>query len=97
MTTKNLWRRKCISREIFRTVEVRVLFAAQPLHRGVTRRGSFNTKNEKNFFYHKLDLNIFLFDNFFEKKTSIFRENYEKLFWGPFDHFSGKEGFCPKS
>ncbi len=36
--------------------------------------------------------NIFLFDNFFEKKNSIFGENRKKLFWDAFDNFLGKEG-----
>ncbi len=33
------------------------------------------------FFIRNLMLNIFLFDNFFEK-SCIFRENRKKLFWG---------------
>ncbi len=39
------------------------------------------TKNEYNLFHQKLDTEYFLLDNFFEK-SSIFRENSEKLFWG---------------
>ncbi len=31
-------------------------------------------------------LNIFLFNKLFEK-SSIFKENREKLFWGAFDNF----------
>ncbi len=34
-----------------------------------------------NLFYPKLEAEYFLIDNFFEK-SSIFRKNYEKLFWG---------------
>ncbi len=38
------------------------------------------TKNEYNHFYQKLDAEYFLFNSFF-KKSNIFRENSEKLFW----------------
>ncbi len=34
------------------------------------------------FFIRNLMLNIFLLNNFFEKKNCIFRENRKKLFWG---------------
>ncbi len=44
-----------------------------------TCKGSCHTKIE--FFYHKLDAEYFSFNNFFEK-SSIFRENREKLFSG---------------
>ncbi len=38
------------------------------------------------FFIRNLMLNIFLFDNFFEK-SRIFRENRKKLFWGRIRQF----------
>ncbi len=50
-----------------------------------------HTKNEYNPFYHKLDVEYFLFNNFL-KKSSISQENREKLFWGTFDQFLGKTG-----
>ncbi len=57
------------------------MFATRPLGHCTTCKGSSYTKNEYNLFYHKLDAEYFLFDNFFEK-GNIFRENSEKLFWG---------------
>ncbi len=56
------------------------LFATRPLGYCATCKGSSYTKNVNNFFYQKSDAQYFLLDNFF-KKSSIFRENREKLFW----------------
>ncbi len=69
---KNLWRRKCVRRAIFRTVQ-EGLKGAKPC---ATYLGSSYTKNEYSHFYQKFDA-----DNFFEK-SCIFKENRKKLFWG---------------
>ncbi len=89
--TKNLERRKRARRAIFRTVEVRVKGALphQPLlclqhSRWVTVqpvRGNLIPKMNITLFIRNEKLNIFLFNNFFEK-SSILRENSEKLFGG---------------
>ncbi len=98
---KNPWRRKCVRRVIFRKGEVGIRPPpVQPLP-GLQHgcwvavrpaRAHLTLKMNITFFIRNLMLNIFLFHNFFEKKTSIFRENHEKLFWGTFDHFLGKGG-----
>ncbi len=44
-------------------------------------RGHLTQKMNIAFFIRNLMLNIFLFNNFFEK-SCIFRENRKKLFWG---------------
>ncbi len=44
-------------------------------------RGHLTPKMNIAFFIRNLMLNIFLFNNFFEK-SCIFRENRKKLFWG---------------
>ncbi len=53
-------------------------FATRPPGHCATGEESFYDKNEYN---QKLDAEYSLFNNFFEK-SSIFRENHEKLFWG---------------
>ncbi len=92
---KNLWRRKCVRRTIFRNVEVRVergegdfapfnhYFVCNTSNCVTVRpvRGHLTSKINIAFFIRNLMPNIFLFDNFFEK-SCIFRENRKKLFWG---------------
>ncbi len=95
---KNLWGRKCVRREIFWTVE-RVTFTLY-LGNGhwVTVRpvrGHLTPIMNITFIIRSSMLNIFLFNNFFER-SSIFRENREKLFCGTFDDFLGKRGVTPK-
>ncbi len=89
---KNLWRRKCVRRAIFRNVEVRVERGFAPFNpyfvcnasNCVTVRpvrGHLTPKMNIAFFIRNLMPNIFLIDNFFEK-SCIFRGNRKKLFWG---------------
>ncbi len=83
---KNLWRRKCVRRAIFRNVEVRVevgYFVCNTSHCVTVRpvRGHLAPKMNIAFFIRNLTLNIFLFNNFFEK-SCIFRKNRKKMFWG---------------
>ncbi len=67
-----------------------------PLCHCATCNGSSYTKNEYNFFYQKLDAEIFLFDIFFEK-NSLFREGCEKLFCGYIWQFFREKGrLAPK-
>ncbi len=48
------------------------------------------------FYYHKLDAEYFFIRQFF-RKSSIFRENCEKLFWGHiWVFFRGKRHFAPQ-
>ncbi len=46
------------------------------------RRAHLTTKINTTFFITSYMLNIFLFNNFFEKKPTIFEENCEKRFGG---------------
>ncbi len=89
---KNLWRRKCVRRTIFRNVEVRVEGGFAPFNpyfvcnksNCVTVRpvrGHLTPKMNIPFFIRNLMLNIFLSDNSFEKSYT-FRKNRKKLFWG---------------
>ncbi len=100
---KNLWRRKCVRREIFRNVEVRIEGGLAPFNpyfvcntsNYVTVRpvrGHVIPKMNIAFFIRNLLLNIFLLDNFFEKKTIFSKKTAKKCFDGAFDNFLGKEG-----
>ncbi len=73
---KNLWRRKCVRRGIFRNVEVRVEGSEAPLnpyfvcnssklYHCVTCLGSSYTKNEYSLFYQEFDAEYFLNRHFF--------------------------------
>ncbi len=95
---KNHWRRKCVRRAIFRTVNGRVEGSEAPFNlyfvcntsNCVTVRpvrGHVAPKMNIAFFIRNSILNIFLFHNFFEKNC-IFRENRKKLFWGRIWQFS---------
>ncbi len=74
---KNLWRRKCVRRVIFRNVEVRVEGGC---HCATCQESSY-TKNEYSLSYRKFDAEYFFIQQFFRKKSCIFRENHKKLFW----------------
>ncbi len=94
---KNLWRRKCVRREIFRNVEVRVEGGAYFIYNTSSCvtvrpvRGLLTPKMNIAFFIRSLMLNIFLFNNFFEK--AVFSEKTVKnCRGGAFDNFLGKEG-----
>ncbi len=89
---KKNWRRKCVRGAIFRTVEVRVEGGVDTFNpyfvcntsncvTGRPVRGYLTPKMNIAFFIANFVLNIFLFNNFFEK-SCIFRENGKKLFWG---------------
>ncbi len=52
----------------------------RPLGYCATCKGSSYTKNEYGLFYHKLDAKYFFIQQFF-RKSCVFQENYEKLFW----------------
>ncbi len=79
---KNLWRRKCVRRAIFRNVEGLkgrgpfnlTLFATRPLGHCATCQGSSYTKNEYNLFYQKLDAEYFFIQQFFQKKQYFQRK-----------------------
>ncbi len=64
--TKNLWRRKCVRRAIFRNVD----FLCNTSNCVTVRllRSHLSPKMNIAFFIRNLRLNIFLFNNFFEKK-----------------------------
>ncbi len=71
---KNLWCRKCVRRELFQKVEVRVPLLCLQHGLWVTVwlvRGHLTPKMNITFFYQKLDAEYFLFNNFF-LKSSIF-------------------------
>ncbi len=89
---KNLWRRKCVRRGIFRTVEVKVegdeapfnpYFVCNTSNCVTVRpdRGHLTLRINIAFFIRNLMLNIF-FSTVFSKKSCIVRENSKKLFWG---------------
>ncbi len=69
---QNLWPRKCVRRAIFRNIEVRV--EEGELCHCATCQVSSYTKNEYSLFIRNLMLNIFLFNNFFEKSCCSRRE-----------------------
>ncbi len=93
---KKLWRRRCVRRVIFRNVEVHLL-PLQHSHWITMRpvRSHLTPKMKLTFFIRNQMLNIILFNNLFEKKSSIFRENSEKRFGDTFEHFLGKGGVLP--
>ncbi len=77
---KNVWRRKCVKRPIapfnpYFVCNTSNCITVRPV------RGHLTPKMNIIFFIRNLMLNIFLFNNFFEK-SCIFRENLKKLFWG---------------
>ncbi len=89
---KKIWRRKCVRRAIFRNVDIRVERGFAPFNPHFvcntsncvtvrSGRGHLTPKMNVAFFIRNLMLNIFLYDNFFEK-SCIFRETRKKLFWG---------------
>ncbi len=89
---KNLWRRKSVRRGIFRNAEVKVegdeapastltLFATRPPSVSLCDLGHLTPKMNIAFFIRNLMLNIFLFDNFFEK-SCIFRKKPQKTVLG---------------
>ncbi len=89
-TKKKLWRRKCIRRGIFRTVEVRVKEVIAPFNPyflcnrakgSLCDLGSSYTKNEYNLFYQKLDAEYYFIRQFFPK-SSIFRKKQWKTALG---------------
>ncbi len=98
---KNLWRRKCVRRAIFRNVEVAPFnpyFVCNTFNCVTVRpvRCHLTPKMNIAFFIRNLMPNICLFNNFFEN-SCIFRENRKKLFWGRiWQLFRGRRGLTPK-
>ncbi len=82
---KNLWRRTCVRKAIFRNVEVRVrpiqplLFLPPGFNRCATCKGSSFTKNEYNISYQKLDAEYFLIQHFFRKKQYFPRKPWKTV------------------
>ncbi len=83
---KYLRRRKCLRRDTYWNIGVRV-------EEG--KRGHLAPKMNITFYITNYRLNTFLFNNFFEK-SSIFRGNHGKPFLGTFDQFLGKGGVLPQ-
>ncbi len=54
-------------------------------------RGHLTPKMNIDFFIKNLMLNIFLFNNFFEKKATFSEKPAKNCFGGAFDNFLGKE------
>ncbi len=72
------------------------LFASQPLGHCATCKGPSYTKNQYNLFYHKLDAEYFLFNNFF-KKTVFSEKTVKNCFWGHIrQFFREKRRLVPK-
>ncbi len=83
--------------ESFATSKLTLLVTRPPGCCAICKRSSY-TKNEYNLFYHKLNVEYFLFNNLKKKKKAVFREKTVKnSFEGPFDYFLGKGLSCPKN
>ncbi len=63
----------------------------QLCHRA-TCQGLSYTKNEYSLFYQKFDAEYFFIQQFFRKKSCIFKETANNCFGSTFDNFLGKEG-----
>ncbi len=95
---KNLWSRKCVRRVIFWNEKVRIKgdeygrsVAVRPV------RAHLTPKINITFFIRKQMLNIFLFNNFFEKKKKVFSEKTAKnCFRGISNDFLGKGDVLPQ-
>ncbi len=99
---KNLWRRKCVRRAIFWTVEVKVEGDEDPFNpyfvcntsNCVTVRpirSQLTPKMNIAFFIWNLMLNIF-YSTIFSKKAVFSEKTAENCFRSAFDNFLGKEG-----
>ncbi len=91
---KNLWRRKCVRRAIFRNVEVRVEGAQHvQLCHCATCQGSSYTRNEYNLFYQKFDSEYFFIQQFFRKKLYFQRKQQKTVLVANLTIFRGKGAF----
>ncbi len=99
---KNLWRRKCVRRAIFRKVGVRVegdfapfnsYFVCNTSNCVTVRpvRGHLTPKMNIAFSVKNLMLNIF-YSTIFSKKAAFSEKTAKNCFGGAFDNFLGKEG-----
>ncbi len=87
-----VFEKKSLAQEVRQKGDILDLyFATQLLGHYATCQGLTYTKNEYNLFYHKLDGEYFLFNNFFKKK--VFSEKMRGTFD---DFFSERRHLVPK-